>query len=102
MQQLGNLTLVYDANQISIEDDTDIALSEDVGARYEAYGWHVQTVDWTHDGTRYHEDVPALYDALRKAERGHRPAQPDRAAHDHRLAGAHRPEHREGPRLRPR
>src|SRR4029450_9392577 len=42
-QQLGNLTLIYDDNKISIEDDTDIALSEDVGLRYEAYGWHVQT-----------------------------------------------------------
>ncbi|MFT4041810.1 MAG: transketolase [Gordonia sp. (in: high G+C Gram-positive bacteria)] len=43
-QQLGNLIVFYDQNQISIEDDTDIALSEDVAARYEAYGWHVQTV----------------------------------------------------------
>ncbi|MGI8645361.1 MAG: transketolase, partial [Nocardioides sp.] len=68
VQQLGNLTLLYDANRISIEDDTDIALAEDVAARYEAYGWHVQTVDWTHDETRYSEDLPALYAALRKAE----------------------------------
>ncbi|MFW0790526.1 transketolase [Gordonia sp. CPCC 205333] len=44
-QQLGNLIVFYDANQISIEDNTDIALSEDVGKRYEAYGWHVQHVD---------------------------------------------------------
>ncbi len=44
-QQLGNLIVFYDQNQISIEDDTDIALSEDVAKRYEAYGWHVQTVD---------------------------------------------------------
>ncbi|GAA2811127.1 transketolase [Crossiella cryophila] len=43
-QQLGNLVLIYDDNQISIEDDTAIALSEDVAKRYEAYGWHVQTV----------------------------------------------------------
>lgn len=68
VQQLGNLTLIYDMNQISIEDDTDIALSEDVAARYEAYGWHVQTVDWTHGGGQYQEDVPALHEALRKAE----------------------------------
>jgi transketolase len=67
VQQLGNLTVIYDANRISIEDDTDIALAEDVAARYEAYGWHVQTVDWTHDETRYAEDVPALYAAIRKA-----------------------------------
>lgn len=67
-QQLGNLTLIYDANRISIEDDTSIALSEDVAARYEAYGWHVQVVDWTNGGTEYHEDVHALYDAIRAAE----------------------------------
>jgi transketolase len=67
-QRLGNLTVIYDDNQISIEDDTNVALSEDVAARYEAYGWHVQTVDWTHGGQQYREDVPALYEALQKAE----------------------------------
>ena len=66
-QGLGNLTLIYDANKISIEDDTDIALSEDVAARYEAYGWHVQRVDWTREGD-YREDVPALWEALRAAQ----------------------------------
>jgi transketolase len=68
VQQLGNLTMIYDHTRISIEDNTDIALGEDVGARYEAYGWHVQHVDWTNDGTTYEEDVPALYAAIRKAE----------------------------------
>jgi transketolase len=67
-QQLGNLTVIYDANRISIEGDTDIAFTEDVGRRYEAYGWHVQTVDWTNDGTEYVEDVPALCEAIRAAE----------------------------------
>jgi transketolase len=67
-QELGNLTVIYDANRISIEGGTDIAFTEDVGKRYEAYGWHVQTVDWTHDGTRYEEDIPQLYAAIRKAE----------------------------------
>jgi transketolase len=66
-QRLGNLTVIYDANRISIEGDTDVAFTEDVGKRYEAYGWHVQTVDWTHDGTGYTEDVPQLYDAIRQA-----------------------------------
>ncbi|WP_414689929.1 transketolase [Nocardioides sp.] len=66
-QRLGNLTVIYDANRISIEGDTDIAFTEDVGARYEAYGWHVQTVDWTQDATTYVEDVPALHAALEKA-----------------------------------
>ncbi|MGH3425678.1 MAG: transketolase family protein, partial [Nocardioidaceae bacterium] len=68
-QQLGNLTVLYDDNKISIEDDTSVAFSEDVAKRYEAYGWHVQTVDWTHGGTRYEEDVQALYDAFVAAER---------------------------------
>ena len=67
-QQLGNLTLIYDDNRISIEDNIDIALSEDVAARYEAYGWHVQVVDWTGGGGQYAEDVPALHEALTKAE----------------------------------
>ncbi|MFD2763065.1 transketolase [Micromonospora eburnea] len=66
-QQLGNLCVIYDDNEISIEDDTRIAMSEDVAARYEAYGWHVQTVDWRRgnaDQGDYHEDVEALYQAL--------------------------------------
>ena len=66
-QELGNLTLIYDDNSISIEDDTDVAFSEDVAARYAAYGWHVQTVDWTGGGS-YHEDVPALWDAIQAAK----------------------------------
>ncbi|HCB07077.1 MAG TPA: transketolase [Nocardioides bacterium] len=64
VQELGNLTVIYDHNRISIEDNTDIALGEDVAARYAAYGWHVQDVDWTNGGTEYREDVPALYDAI--------------------------------------
>ncbi|HEU4947431.1 MAG TPA: transketolase [Kribbella sp.] len=67
-QQLGNLTLIYDDNKISIEDDTSIALSEDVAARYEAYGWHVQRIDWTNGGAGYEEDVQGLYDALLAAK----------------------------------
>ncbi|MFF0820808.1 transketolase [Micromonospora haikouensis] len=74
-QQLGNLCVIYDDNEISIEDDTRIAKSEDVAARYEAYGWHVQTVDWRAgdaDQGDYHEDVEALHRALlaAKAETG--------------------------------
>ena len=44
-QQLGNLIVFYDRNQISIEHDTNIALSEDTPQRYRAYGWHVQEVE---------------------------------------------------------
>ncbi|MEU1535974.1 transketolase [Streptomyces fagopyri] len=65
-QELGNLTVFYDSNHISIEDDTDIAFSEDVPARYAAYGWHVQTVDWTVTG-EYVEDVDALLTAIHAA-----------------------------------
>jgi transketolase len=43
--QLGNLTLLYDDNQISIEGPTDLTFSEDVGKRYDSYGWQVQRVD---------------------------------------------------------
>ncbi|ELB94495.1 transketolase [Rhodococcus wratislaviensis IFP 2016] len=60
VQQLGNLTLIYDDNKISIEDDTAIALSEDTAARYEAYGWHVQIVEGG-------ENVVAIEEALNKA-----------------------------------
>ena len=67
-QKLGNLVLIYDDNKISIEDDTSIAFSEDVSKRYEAYGWHVQDVDWTNGGGEYVEDVQALWDAVQKAK----------------------------------
>jgi transketolase len=60
-QQLGNLILFYDDNHISIEDDTAVAFSEDVLARYAAYGWHTQRVD---SG----EDVVALEAAIEKAK----------------------------------
>ncbi len=68
-QQLGNLTMIYDDNDISIEGDTDIAFSEDVSARYRAYGWHVQDIDWTNGGTEYVEDVQALWEGIEKARR---------------------------------
>ncbi|RJQ81372.1 transketolase [Amycolatopsis panacis] len=60
-QQLGNLVVFYDDNKISIEDDTTIALSEDVAKRYEAYGWHVQTVEGG-------EDVVAIEQAIAAAK----------------------------------
>ena len=62
-QNLGNLIMIWDDNQISIEDDTRIAHSEDVAARYRAYGWHVEEVDWTATGS-YVEDIDALYQAI--------------------------------------
>ncbi|HCD2523245.1 TPA: transketolase [Corynebacterium striatum] len=59
-QKLGNLIVFWDDNRISIEDDTNIAFDEDVVKRYEAYGWHVQTVE---SG----EDVVALEAAAKAA-----------------------------------
>ena len=66
-QELGNLIVLYDANQISIEDDVDIAFSEDVQARYEAYGWDVHTVDFG-SAANYSEDVDALLAAINRAK----------------------------------
>ncbi|WP_243399942.1 transketolase [Arthrobacter glacialis] len=66
-QELGNMVVIYDSNHISIEDDTNIAYSEDVLKRYEAYGWHVQRVDWTKTGD-YVEDVAELHAALAAAK----------------------------------
>ncbi len=63
---LGNLIVIYDSNQISIEDDTNISFSEDVAARYRAYGWETFEVDWTKG--EYKEDVQALYDVIQKAK----------------------------------
>lgn len=60
-QQLGNLILFWDDNRISIEDDTQIAFTEDVMARYEAYGWQTLTVE---SG----EDVAAIEEAVEKAK----------------------------------
>lgn len=66
-QQLGSLNVIWDDNKISIEDDTDIAFTEDVLARYRAYGWHVQRVDWLKSGD-YHEDIAELERALTAAK----------------------------------
>ena len=66
-QQLGNLIVLYDSNQISIEDDVNIAFTENLEDRYRAYGWHVQTVDWKKTG-EYVEDVNELYNAIQAAK----------------------------------
>jgi transketolase len=71
-QKLGNLVVLYDANKISIEDDTDIAFTEDVSARYQAYGW---------DGG----DIETI---------------PDHCEDRYRLASAHQAEHRQDSRVR--
>ncbi|BDH04392.1 transketolase [Streptomyces seoulensis] len=64
-QQLGNLILLWDDNHISIEGDTETAVSEDTMKRYEAYGWHVQRVEPKADGDL---DPAAIYAAIEKAK----------------------------------
>ncbi len=59
--QLGNLIYIYDDNHITIEGNTAITFNEDVGARFQAYGWHVQVLP---DGN----DLVAIEDALKKAK----------------------------------
>lgn len=49
-QKLGNLVMLWDDNHISIEGDTETAVSEDTLKRYEAYGWHVQRVEQLPNG----------------------------------------------------
>ena len=66
-QQLGNLVVLYDSNQISIEDDTKIAFTENLEDRYRSYGWHVQVVDWKKTGS-YVEDITELYRAIEAAK----------------------------------
>ena len=66
-QKLGSLIVLYDANQISIEDDTNIAFTEDVAARYRAYGWQVLEVDFGPDDA-YNEDVDAVLEAIQAGQ----------------------------------
>ena len=60
--QLGNIIYLYDDNHITIEGNTDLAFSEDVQKRFEAYGWHVQVLP---DGN----DIKALSEAINKAQK---------------------------------
>ena len=65
---LPDTIVIWDDNQISIEDDTSVAFTEDPVARYAAYGWHTQTVDWRGADGPYEEDVPALHAAIENAK----------------------------------
>ncbi|MDX1977663.1 MAG: transketolase [Pseudanabaenaceae cyanobacterium bins.68] len=60
--KLGKLIMLYDSNSISIDGSTDLAFTEDVGKRYEAYGWHVVKVA---DGNN---DLEAIAQALAEAK----------------------------------
>ena len=89
---LSNLVLFYDDNKITIEGDTDLAFTEDVGKRYEAYGWYVQRIDghdgitWVGRGTHEivdhgsRESTPRGNGALR-ITRHHNPAVPNQRVH---------------------
>ncbi|MDR3128265.1 MAG: transketolase [Bifidobacteriaceae bacterium] len=68
LQKLGNLIVLWDNNHITIEDNTKIAFTENVLARYEADGWHTQKVDWTATG-EYNEDLDTLNEAIEKAKK---------------------------------
>jgi transketolase len=65
-QELGNLNIIYDDNRISIEGDTHNAFTEDVSARYRAYGWHVIDVAASKDGS---VDIAALDSAMLAAKK---------------------------------
>lgn len=65
-QELGNLNIIYDDNRISIEGDTHNAFTEDVSARYRAYGWHVIEVAAANDGS---VDLAALDAAMSAAKK---------------------------------
>ena len=65
-QELGNLIVIYDDNRISIEGDTHVSFTEDVSARYEAYGWHVEEVATSSDGS---VDIKALDAAIERAKK---------------------------------
>jgi len=65
-QELGNLNVIYDDNQISIEGDTHNAFTEDVSMRYRAYGWHVIDVAVASDGN---VDIAALDAAMLAAKK---------------------------------
>ena len=58
---LGKLICLYDSNHISIEGPTEITFTEDVPARFRAYGWHVQTVDGY--------DLPAIAESIETAQK---------------------------------
>jgi transketolase len=65
-QRLSKLTVLYDSNEVSLDGPTEMAFTEDVGLRFEAYGWHVQRIDGM--------DYDAVDGAIRAAQRDARPS----------------------------
>ncbi len=72
-QKLGNLTVIFDANRIQIEGDTNLVLAEDVLKRFQAYGWYTDEFSFIQPDGSYKEDIEGLADAIAKA----REAAPD-------------------------
>lgn len=68
-QELGNLTVIFDANHIQIEGDTKISFAEDVLERYKAYGWYTDEFSFIQPDGSYKEDVEGFAKVLEKAER---------------------------------
>ncbi len=64
--ELSKLTYIYDDNQITIDGPTDLAFSEDVAARFGAYGWYIVAVDG--------HDRPAIREAIASANESNRPS----------------------------
>ena len=88
---LGKLNVIYDDNRITIDGRTDITFTEDVGARFAAYGWHVLHVA---NGN----DLDDIDQALTHAAAQEDPAHADRAAHHHRRSSSDQARHLQGPR----
>jgi len=76
--ELGKLVVLYDDNRTTIEGGTGLSFSEDVAARFEAYGWHSQRVDGHH--------IPAVSDAIQAAKDDPRPS--ILVAHTHMAFGS--------------
>ena len=67
-QQLGNLTVIFDANRIQIEGDTNLVLAEDVLKRFQAYGWYTDEFSFIQPDGSYKEDVDSLAETIAKAQ----------------------------------
>ena len=89
--RLANLCWIYDTNHITIEGETDLAFSEDVGSRFAAYGWTVHHVADAND-------AGALRRRSTRFQRDRRSADADHRAQPHRLRRAAQAGHPRGPR----
>ena len=85
-QKLGNLTVIFDANRIQIEGDTNLVLAEDVLKRFQAYGWYTDEFSFIQPDGSYKEDIEGLADVIAKAEAAPRPAEAHQGPLPDRLA----------------